>query len=55
MDANKQAGKLISLWPLKVDDVLGDVMNIKPEPKAKKRTAKRRHTAKSIPPKRKVP
>jgi len=32
----------LTLWPLKVDDVLGDVMQIKPEPKPKKRKPKAR-------------
>ena len=42
MSIEKQTGKPISLWPLKLDDVLGDVMQIKPEPKAKKQKSKAR-------------
>jgi hypothetical protein len=45
----------ISLWPLKLDDVLGDVMKIRPEPKAKPSKAKaRRRTTKKKTAKRKA-
>ena len=42
MSQNRQK---LSLWPLKIDDVLGDVMHIKPEPKAKKHKPKARRAA----------
>jgi len=35
----------LTLWPLKLDDVLGDVMKIKPEPKTKKHKPKARRAA----------
>ena len=43
----KQRNRPLSLYPLKFEEVIADVLKVKPEPKAqKKRTQKKKHESK---------